>query len=349
MNDDEFIEYDDDDVKDIKESDPEIFKDPFFDIEPYLLQDSNISDHPNLKELVFFLKSAWLDPFFIRNRTLCSLTIDDYLPEEKGLLILIRKLLNLKEDTPLDHHLLTVFCMITGRCSELLKFDKLALENIDTVNFKAPYTLYSIPGEGPCCISPYLIILSINETVIFPTVVSNLRTFEKVPGKNELRIVDEKKTTNLQESFDFALREPPNRFPLSFDSGLTLANVVTKYPMPNGDFWVRVTCQPFSIAYGSDLSNGKGKVKYPWTNRFSGKQPPTLSDNGSDPEVEWIDGPIYQKTDIEEIFKDDISNFCPITGTDPEGSFKRVMKELHSEINDYVTLWEIGRDRKSVV
>ncbi|KAK8895395.1 hypothetical protein M9Y10_023858 [Tritrichomonas musculus] len=347
MNDfDGFMEYDDydevtDEMNEEEKTKCDTFPDPFFDIGPYLSEDPEISNNPNLSELVFFLKSAWLDPYFYRNRTLCCLPSNDYLPEEKGLLILIQKLLNLEEDTPLDPYLLTVFCMITGRCSELLQFDKVTLTNINKVNFRCPYRLYSQPGEGPCCISPYLIILAINETVTFPSIISHLITRKSdFPRSDKLESFEEV-TTDLHKSFSHAQREPPKVFPISFDSGLTLTNYITRFPTLDGGFWVRVTCEPFSIAYGDDITNGKGQVKFPWTNRFNGQHPPTLSEQGIGAEVEWIDTKINEITDDQLSREDshDLQHFCPRFSDDYEAAFKNLLARDYPEITNYTALW----------
>lgn len=345
MNEPFFIEedYDSDSLSE-KKPELEIFHDPFFEIGPYLHQDTNIKNNSNLEELIFFFKSAWLDPYFYRNRTSCSLPTNDYLPEEKGLLILIQKLLGLNPEEPLDHHLLTIFCMITGRCLELLKFDKITYANIYTVNFRAPFLLYSQFGEGPCCITPYLIVLAINETVTFPSIVTFYEK-HKLTSKNSIEVT-KKVTTDLKKSFKYALRDPPKLFPLSFDSGLTLTSIVQRFPMSDGGFWVRITCDPFSIAYGSDISNGKGKIKFPWVNRFNGSQPPTLSENGVDVEVEWTDEPIYDK-DVLDYFKSyfgdepdkESLNYCPISCPDPTSTFRSILNKYRKEVKNYRTIW----------
>lgn len=231
--------------------------------------------------------------------------------------------------------------MITGRCSELLQFDPKALRNIDTVNFRCPFRLYSQPGEGPSCLSPYLIVLAINETVAFPSIISHLVTQTIDHSKVKKPEIFEEVTTDLQKAFSHAQRDIPPTFPLNFDSGLTLTARVTRYPTRDGGFWVRVTCEPFSIAYGDDITNGRGKVKFPWTNRFNGQPPPTLSENGYDTEVEWIETRINEITDDQLSREDsnDLHCFCPRFNQDYEAHFKSLLARDYSEITNYTALW----------
>ena len=305
------------------------FSDPFLEIGSYLRQDVDIRNHENFDKVVFFLSSAWLDPYFVRNRKFCSLIPNDYLPEEKGLLILIYKLLELDENEPLDIYLLTVFCMITGRCPELLQFDPLLSQNASDVRFKAPKDITSQMGDGPCCIVPYLILLAIHNTVPCPTVYSKLE--ECVNGEIQ---EPPKVTSSLLESFQFAKREAPKlfplSFPLSFDAGITLTNTVTRFPLKNGGYWVRVTCGPFQIAYGDDISNGFLEQKYPWENRHNGLPPPFLSDGTNPPLLEYIDNK-DRCNHSENFYYGDtelLSRFCPANCPDHLESFIKYTQNL---------------------
>ncbi|OHT03464.1 hypothetical protein TRFO_06720 [Tritrichomonas foetus] len=311
----DYVEVDDDSQSDILSDDDQcdmpvdIFVDPFLEIEPYLLQDNSINQNPGFYDLIFFLKSAWLDPYFYRNRVVCCLIPDDYFPEEKGLLILIYELLKLPANEPLDHFLLTVFCMITGRCPELLAFDPLTRINAHTVNFKAPLYLNSSPGEGPCCIVPYLILIAIHKTVPFPSVQCFLEEFKN--GVIQKSVC----TTNQDLIFGYAKRSPPEMFPLSFEAGITLTSYVTRYPTSDGNFWIRVKCGPFAVAFGNDVSNGRGKIKYPWENRYNGNPPPTLSEDGINTEILWIDEPEMRNAEdvVRELSKtSNLGDFCQV-------------------------------------
>ncbi|OHT14383.1 hypothetical protein TRFO_15318 [Tritrichomonas foetus] len=322
-----FIEIDDEYQSSVSESiddedEADIFNNPFLDIEPYLLEDPTINQNPGLNELIFFFKSSWLDPYFYRNRVWCCLIPDDFLPEEKGLLILIYDLLGIPDHVPLNHHLLTVFCLVTGRCPELLTFDKHTFENAYTVNFRAPLYLDTLPGEGPCCVVPYLILIAIHNTVPFPSVKVKLKT-RKDKKKAE-------KVTNLEKIFSFANRPIPAQFPLSFDVAFSLSGNVTYFPMPDGNFWIRVQCGSFSISYGDDVSNGKGTIKYPWENRFNGNPPPTLSEDGINTEAEWMN--------MEPIEGLDINSFaecCQISNPDHyQEVFFNVIVSLYPEAKD---------------
>jgi hypothetical protein len=155
-------------------------------------------------------------------------------------------------------------------------------------------------------------------------------------------------TSDTNEALEFAGRPPVKVWPLRFDTALTLSINVYRHPMSNGRWWTRVQSAYYQIAFGDDITNGKGKVTFRWENRFNGDCPPTLSESGSAPTVQWIDESIREEMRLEN---PEFARYCPVSN--PDGYMKSVSSvhpDLFGAPPDWSFIWAdptTGRLRNS--
>jgi hypothetical protein len=275
------------------------FGDPFLDFEDFLRNHYYApASLPENSRLLFLFRAAWLDPIFYRNRTTFCFPIDSWRSEEFGLLLEVLDCLDHPHPFPLPVSLLTLFAVCTGRITPHLQFDPSTSENADRLSFRAPLLLRTNPGDGPSLISPTFMLRAARALVPLPVVHFTLITAIPKPRENPETQM-ESETSDRQAAFDFAGRKHVPELPLSFDRGPTLSIRITRFPLRDGTFWVRVTSVHFAIAFGEDISNGITlHTKYRWENRVSGACPPTLGESGEG-KVLWIDDPLIEMPALE--------------------------------------------------
>lgn len=304
----------------------DIFYDPFFDFEEYLKD--NVPDDAFLP-LVYLFRSCWLDPHFTMNRC-CNIIPDNYyLPEEIGLIYEIRKILKITLNDSFSHEVLTCFCVVTGRNTKLLQFDSVFKEDAKNVRCAYPAFLKSLPGQGPCAITPYLLTRCM---------FYKLAPLQLVA---ELYIDDQKKetTSNIMKIWDFANQPCPEPSPLQFEELPQITLRIHRFQIPNGGYWVQINYGDFSIAYGDDCTNGKGNPKYKWVNDFNGICPPTLQYLDRPPIVNWIDKSIYSRDEdgfITNETKELLPQQCPIHN--PTGYKEVIKKRFENEMDHFTRL-----------
>ncbi|KAH0785852.1 histone-lysine N-methyltransferase EHMT1-like [Histomonas meleagridis] len=304
-----------------------IFEDPFGDFETYFYDDPDIPPN-SVSNLVHVFRSAWLDPYFFRNRVLAMYPIDDFLPEEFGFMLAIHKILKLEYPSPeLPKKVMMAFCVCTGRKDTTLKFSNVFFPIARDCHYRAPvYSKYKTPIQWN--ITPTFLQLAIEHTVPLPKLYFKCST-HYIDGHVE----DEGRFNEDELNFKFYGKDNLPQFPLSFEFRHVLVSYLTRYPLSDGNFWTRVRCGDFEIAFGDDISNGLTKYcHFKWENKFNGSCPPTLSTN-SVAEVHWIDDSICESIEIED---ENYSGFCPNSNLDSLECVRRTIKDSLNEIGAFI-------------
>jgi hypothetical protein len=247
------------------------FCNPFSDFESLLSTALSLPPE-RLSELLFLLRSAWLDPLLCPNRTCACFPVDSFRPEELGLLLLIHDALGLRYPSALPVCVLTAFSVCTGRIPIHLEFDPSTRQGASSVSFRAPMFMSTRVGHGPSLSSPTFIHRALRECVPFPSGHCKFYDGDEAQGES----------SGVAEALRFTGRRTDVKpWGLRFDSAVMIPMDVFRYATQGGGWWYRVKSSHFEMAFGDDITNSEtARVRYRWENRYNGECPPTLSRTG---------------------------------------------------------------------
>ena len=258
------------------------------------------------KDLIYLFRACWLDPFFYRNRRTCRLPYDHFLPEEFGLMLALHKILNLKYPSAhLPRDVMLAFCVVTGRKDYSLIFENVFYKIAKDCLYVAPLYLNSDEEDIHWNITPTLLQIALEETVPLP------KLYVEIQNRHESNYDKNSTSKFLDDNLDikeFFGREFIGELPISFLSKDIFITRVIRFPLNDGGFWTRVTCNGMEVAFGDDVANGKCKYcKFKWENRFNGNCPPTLLPDNDPNYVLWDDENFHENG----INLQETAGYCP--------------------------------------
>lgn len=289
----------------------------FIDIRHLLESDPSVH---SLEEMNFFLRSAWIDPFFHLNRQTRSVSPHFWRAEEFALLEEMKLLSNGSQFSETETR---IFAMVTGRDPlELHQSHPDLFPEIEPVDISTQEPEFV---QGPSLLTPSLLFKSIFRNVQLPFV--SWKTENSSLTTPQLRKL---LNLNVQPSF------------LSFHNSILLRGVVTRFPLSDGSFWTSVRCEPFAISFGDDISDNISTIKYPWLNSFSDDCPPTLTNKDGIRHSTYINRNFQENGNEKNDFDlyPELEKWCPLSHPeDYQTLFMNYITTIEASLSNIIPIW----------
>ena len=237
-------------------------------------------------ELETHLRMGWQDYFFIQNRCFSFDLPNHWTIEEECFLRRLNEILDGEKITPRIGILVQA---IFGRTKYSVAFDPNFPQNLPTLAEEIAFNItkqqekdirfHPNPNEnGIIYYNPSNVYRYLEDLLVMPQIVCEIN---KHDGSDQTPI----RTTNVDE-INKLLGTNMKKRPITFHCAYSLPVIIDIYPCGTDDSWYAIRTSDFKMAFGRDMSNGKG-IKYPWINTINDQCPPTLSCNNHPP-VDWI-------------------------------------------------------------
>ena len=281
----------------------------------------------NRELLATHFRMAFQDAHFIRVRNregLIPIELPNYWTlEEQCFLMKTKELL---QNNPITPKLAILIQTIFGRNKYNVTFDPTFPQDVTTLvseitqpegNDKIPHFKYfQVDEYGTIYYNPSLIYKYIEDLIAMPNIVCNFIKYSKDP-QDPTKIIKTPSTTSNIKEINQKIGTPLKKKRITFHCAYSIPINIEIFPCGQNDSWYRINSGAFKMAFGRDLSNGKG-IKYPWINTLDGTCPYTLSDQCGDPPVDWVpaeDDYVTRALD-QDILKFECPQFHPDTYKD---------------------------------